>query len=114
MFFHPGGDHGAAGVGPARLYYDGADGSYLGDSQPWTGTAADIFVQAQFPLHSGRILGVPGRVLVSAMGLIVAALSVTGVVIWYRKRLARGAVRRREQHVAARTASSFDRLRMRL
>jgi hypothetical protein len=48
------------------------------------------------------------------MGLIVAALSVTGVVIWHRKRLARAAVRRREQHVAARTASSFDRLRMRL
>ena len=43
-------------------------------------------MQAQFPLHSGRILGVPGRILVSIMGIVVAALSVTGVVIWLRKR----------------------------
>jgi uncharacterized iron-regulated membrane protein len=88
-FFHPGGDHGAAGVGPPILYYDGVDGRLIGDRQPWKGTAADLFVQAQFPLHSGRILGLPGRILISAMGLAVAALSVTGVAIWMRKRRAR-------------------------
>ena len=77
---------------PAHLYFDGADGRLLGERQPWNGTAADIFVQAQFPLHSGRILGLPGRILISVMGLVVAALSVTGVVIWYRKRRARLAV----------------------
>ena len=88
QFFHPGDDHGAAGVGPARLYYDGSDGRYLGDRQPWKGTAADLFVQAQFPVHSGRILGLPGRILISLMGLVVAVLSVTGVVIWWKKRRA--------------------------
>ena len=88
-FHEPGGDHGAAGVGPPYLYYDGKTGALLGDSQPWKGTAADIFVQAQFPLHSGRILGIPGRILISLTGLVVAALSVTGVVIWLRKRKAR-------------------------
>lgn len=88
-FFHPGDDHGSAGVGPPTLYYDGADGRYLGDREPWKGTVADIFVQAQFPLHSGRILGLPGRILVSIMGLVTAALSVTGVIIWQRKRPAR-------------------------
>ena len=96
-FFHPGDDHGAAGVGPPALFYDGLDGRYLGDRVPWNGTAADIFVQAQFPLHSGRILGLPGRILVSLMGLAVAALSVTGVVIWWRKRGARLALRRRQR-----------------
>jgi uncharacterized iron-regulated membrane protein len=88
QFFHPGDDHGAAGVGPARLYYDALDGRYLGERQPWKGTAADIFVQAQFPVHSGRILGLPGRILISLMGIVVAALSVTGVVIWWKKRRA--------------------------
>ncbi len=88
-FFAPGGDHGAAGVGPPYLYYDSADGRLLGDRQPWKGTAADIFVQAQFPLHSGRILGLPGRILISFVGIVVAALSVTGVVIWWKKRKAR-------------------------
>ena len=87
-FFKPGDDHGAAGVGPPVLYFDGGDGRLVGDRQPWKGTAADIFVQAQFPLHSGRILGLPGRILISAMGVVVAMLSVTGVIIWLRKRTA--------------------------
>ena len=94
-FFAPGDDHGAAGVGPPYLYFDGGDGRFLGDRVPWQGTAADIFVQAQFPLHSGRILGLPGRILISLMGIVVAALSVTGVVIWARKRRARLAAARR-------------------
>ena len=46
-------------------------------------------MQAQLPLHSGRLVGVPGRVLMSATGLVVAVLSVTGVVIWAKKRKAR-------------------------
>jgi uncharacterized iron-regulated membrane protein len=93
-FFHPGDDHGAGGVGPAQLYYDSEDGHPIGQRLPWVGTAADVFVQAQFPLHSGRIVGMPGRILISVMGLVVAALSVTGVVIWWRKRRARVRVRK--------------------
>ena len=92
-FFHPGNDHGAGGVGPAQLYYDSEDGRPIGQRLPWVGTAADIFVQAQFPLHSGRIVGLPGRILISIMGLVVAALSATGVVIWWRKRRARVRIR---------------------
>lgn len=93
FFFEPGDDHGAAGVGPPSLFYDSEDGRPLGAKLPWVGTAADIFVQMQFPMHSGRILGLPGRILISAMGLVVAVLSVTGVVIWWRKRRARVKVR---------------------
>ena len=104
-FFEVGDDHGAAGVGPPYLYYDGGDGRFLGDRVPWHGTAADIFVQAQFPLHSGRILGLPGRILISLMGLVVAALSVTGVVIWARKRRARLAAGRRGSRRAVATSA---------
>lgn len=46
-------------------------------------------MQAQFPLHSGRILGITGRVMMSFLGLAVAVLSATGVIIWARKRRAR-------------------------
>jgi uncharacterized iron-regulated membrane protein len=95
QFFHPEDGHGAAGVGHRSLYYDGLDGRLLGDRQPWKGTAADIFVQAQFPVHSGRILGLPGRILISLMGLVVAGLSATGVYIWWRKRQARLLAERR-------------------
>lgn len=64
-------------------------------------------MQAQFPLHSGRIAGLFGRILISIMGFVVAALSVTGVVIWWRKRRARikvretAAIRASERVVAA-------------
>ena len=97
-YFNPGEDHGSAGVAPAQLYYDSEDGRLLGERLPWVGTAADVFVQLQLPMHSGRILGLPGRILISLMGLVVAALSVTGVVIWWKKRRAR--VGRREKAAA--------------
>ncbi|MGC4089258.1 MAG: PepSY-associated TM helix domain-containing protein [Polyangiaceae bacterium] len=83
-YYRRGDDHGSGGVGHPEIYFDGTDGRVLGNRKPWTGTAADIFVQAQFPVHSGRILGIPGRILISLMGLVVAALSVTGVYIWYK------------------------------
>lgn len=88
-FFKPDDSHGAGGVGHKTLYFDALDGSYQGQRLPWHGTAADIFVQAQFPLHSGRIAGLAGRIVVSLMGLLVALLSVTGVYIWWRKHQAR-------------------------
>ncbi|WP_034295087.1 PepSY domain-containing protein [Herbaspirillum sp. RV1423] len=88
-FFAPGNDHGDIGLGNAWLYYDAATGKPEGAKIPGTGSAGDLFMQAQFPLHSGRILGVPGRILISLMGAMVAMLSVTGVAIWLRKRQAR-------------------------
>lgn len=94
-FYNQGDGHGTGGVGHRQLYFDGGDGRILGDFQPWRGTVADLFVQAQFPLHSGRILGVPGRILISLLGLVVAMLSVTGVVIWLKKRSARVRAARR-------------------
>jgi outer membrane receptor for ferric coprogen and ferric-rhodotorulic acid len=39
-------------------------------------------------LHSGRIIGIPGHILISIIGLTVAMFSVTGVVIWLRKKRA--------------------------
>lgn len=89
QFFRPQDGHGAGGVGHRTVFVDGVDGRVLSVREPWRGTAADLFVQAQFPLHSGRILGLPGRIAISLTGLLVAMLSVTGVVIWLRKRTAR-------------------------
>jgi uncharacterized iron-regulated membrane protein len=88
-FYEPGHDHGDMGLGNPSLYFEGRDGSPAGDNVPGSGSAGDIFMQAQFPLHSGRILGLPGRIFISAMGLLVAMLSVTGVIIWQKKRWAR-------------------------
>ncbi len=53
-----------------------------GDSVPLEGSAADVIYRLQFPIHSGQILGLPGRIIVFLAGIVTAVLSVTGVVIW--------------------------------
>ncbi|MDR5752835.1 MULTISPECIES: PepSY-associated TM helix domain-containing protein [unclassified Caballeronia] len=88
-FFAPGHDHGDVGLGNPWLHYNASTGKLVGSSIPGKGSAGDIFMQAQFPLHSGRIAGIPGRILVSAVGIAVAMLSATGLMIWIRKRSAR-------------------------
>ncbi|MBP5997948.1 MAG: PepSY domain-containing protein [Azonexus sp.] len=88
-FFEAGNSHGDGGLGNPWLYFDADSGEALGGDIPGQGTAGDIFLQSMFPLHSGRIIGVPGRVLISLMGLAIAMFSVTGIVIWARKRKAR-------------------------
>ncbi|HSI48490.1 MAG TPA: PepSY-associated TM helix domain-containing protein [Ideonella sp.] len=93
-FFRPGHDHGDGGLGNAWLYFDARTGELAGDSVPGTGSAGDIFMQSMFPLHSGRIIGMTGRVLISLMGVMIAIFSVTGVLIWARKRRARSVVQK--------------------
>lgn len=56
---------------------------------PDTGSLGDRFVMLQFPLHSGQIAGLAGRIAICLTGLAVAVLSVTGVIIWWRKRRSR-------------------------
>jgi uncharacterized iron-regulated membrane protein len=104
-FFQPGFEHGEGGMGTKALYFDGNTGAGLGEKMPWSGTAADLFMQLQFPLHSGRIAGVPGRVVLSLMGVIIAVLSLTGIVIWFKKRVAR--IKSRERHQSPRGLPLF-------
>ncbi|MFM0209486.1 PepSY-associated TM helix domain-containing protein [Paraburkholderia sediminicola] len=88
-FYATGNDHGDLGLGNPWMYWDAATGKPLGQQIPGKGTAGDIFMQVQFPLHSGRILGLGGRILMSAMGIAVAVLSATGLLIWLKKLNAR-------------------------
>lgn len=85
-FYAAGQDHGNGGLGNPWLYFDAHSGQLLSASIPGQGTAGDLYLQAQFPIHSGRILGLGGRILVSLLGLAVATLSATGILLWVRKR----------------------------
>ena len=85
-FYEAGADHGDGGLGNPWLYYDARTGAAAGSLLPGRGSAGDLFLQAQFPLHSGRILGVAGRVVITLLGLALSMLSVTGVIIWAKKR----------------------------
>jgi uncharacterized iron-regulated membrane protein len=83
------GDHHAAGLGTPWLYFDGRDGRLLQQVIPGQGSPGDIFMQLQFPIHGGRIAGLAGRIVICATGLVIFMLSVTGIVIWWRKRSVR-------------------------
>jgi len=88
-FYDVANSHGDGGLGNPWLYFDSRSGAPAGADVPGTGSAGDIFLQSMFPLHSGRIIGITGRVLMSLTGALVAMLCVTGVLIWARKRRAR-------------------------
>lgn len=85
----PAGSDGKNGLGPNYVYLDDRSGKRLAIASPRHGSSGDRFLALQYPLHSGRVLGLPGRILVAVAGLMVAMLSVTGVLIWWRKRTAR-------------------------
>jgi len=93
-FFDPADEMGTGGMGMSNIYVSADNGEVLGMYRPWHGSAADVFVQLQLPLHSGRILGMTGRIMMSLMGVFVVMLAITGIVIWERKRRARKATAR--------------------
>lgn len=86
-FFNPGQQE--SGLGAPWLYFDNHSGALLGATIPGKGSAGDLFMQAMFPLHSGRLFGLAGRIILSLSGMLVAMLSLTGILIWLKKRRAR-------------------------
>jgi len=68
--------------------FSGASGELLRVEDSTRGTAGDVFMGWQWPLHSGTILGLTGRILVFLSGLACAVLPVTGFIRWMHKRSA--------------------------
>lgn len=88
-YFAADNSHGSAGLGNPWLMMDARSGRLIAAQVPGQGTAGDLFMQLQFPLHSGRVAGLAGRIAVSFTGVFVAVLSVTGLLIWLKKARAR-------------------------
>jgi uncharacterized iron-regulated membrane protein len=93
-----------AGLGASWIYLSDRDGRFITAELTGEGSAGDVFAQLQFPLHSGHILGLPGRIAISLLGLAVAGLSATGVYVWAVKQAAR--VRSRARSDGALTPAS--------
>jgi uncharacterized iron-regulated membrane protein len=82
-------------LGLATVYVDAADGAVQGVRDRGAGKPGDVVADLVFPVHSGHIAGLPGRVAIALTGLVVAGLSVTGIVIWWKKRRARASTGRK-------------------
>ena len=75
--------------GQSAVFVDARTGALLATELP-TGQAAGITVTTWLTtLHMAHIWGLPLRVCMTLVGMAVAMLSVTGVVIWWKKRRAR-------------------------
>jgi uncharacterized iron-regulated membrane protein len=68
------------------VYFDGQDGHFVGfEADSGVGFASTL-TSWLYALHFAALFGLWYRLFVALMGLMVAALSVTGVWIWWRKR----------------------------
>ncbi|MFT7774207.1 PepSY-associated TM helix domain-containing protein [Roseateles sp.] len=76
--------------GYTQVYFDGDTGALRATWLPTGGAAGDTVRTWLTSLHMALVWGLPMKLFMSAMGLAVAMLVVTGVVIWWRKRRARG------------------------
>ncbi len=75
--------------GRTAVSFSAIDGRLLKFDPPIAPSPADAFMTWLNLLHLAQILGLPYRVFVSLMGVLVVTLSVTGVLIWMKKRSAR-------------------------
>jgi uncharacterized iron-regulated membrane protein len=101
------------GLGGPSLYFDGRDGRLIAVRNPGQGTAADLLVEAQFPIHSGDIGGLAGRIVICFAGIGVAVLAATGVILWAkRSRLFRSSAHRggtSQQRAGSQNSAGFRR-----
>lgn len=89
------------------LWFSGTDGSFLRFDPPLGKTLADKTMKWFYMLHMGQVFGLPYRIFVSVLGVAVAVLSVTGILIWMKKRSAKilGKQRAMKNHVVSQAAA---------
>lgn len=76
-------------LGPSYYYVDGQSGRLIAHDDPYHDSAGRAFLRGLYPLHSGRMFGWPGRLIVFLLGFIVAEMCLTGAWVWWRKQKAR-------------------------
>lgn len=94
-----------SGLGRPILYFDDTDGAVVNADTLHNASAGQFFTRLQFPLHSGRIAGWPGRLVVFLSGILIAVMSITGVYVWWKKRRLRAPIRKQAIERQAKSAS---------
>jgi len=74
------------GMGRLWTYVRMRDGQVVGQRHDNGDSAGELFFAWQYPLHSGKAFGLAGRIAIFVAGLATAAFSVTGVMLWWRRR----------------------------
>jgi uncharacterized iron-regulated membrane protein len=69
--------------------FDGQTGALNWALRPSGQYAGNTVSNWLYALHMANVFGLPYRIFVCVLGLVIAALSVTGVIVWWHKRRAR-------------------------
>lgn len=88
-------------LGNTQLHLDGDSGASSAVEMPTGRRAADTVTTWLGELHTADVFGRPMQMILTVVGLGIAMLSITGVLIWLRKRNAHHVsdpVARRERH----------------
>ena len=75
--------------GATSVAIDATTGAFLGVKIPTGHQAGNTFTTWLMALHTAMVFGFPMKIFVSLMGLTMAILTITGVVVWWKKRHAR-------------------------
>jgi len=75
--------------GWSAVVFDATSGKLLAAELPAGQNGANTFTNWIMALHMGMVFGLPYRIAVSVIGALVTMLSITGVVIWMKKRTGR-------------------------
>ncbi len=75
--------------GGTYVMFDGDTGELRQVSQPTGEHTGNTLESWLYALHMARVFGRPYQFLVGLLGLLISMLSVTGIYIWWNKRLAR-------------------------
>lgn len=72
--------------GATRVSIDASDGAVLRVIDPVNGPGGDRFLGALFAVHTGQVLGIPGRAFMSLFGVLPLLFGATGLLLWLRRR----------------------------
>jgi uncharacterized iron-regulated membrane protein len=75
--------------GSTSIFFDAFSGELRELRLPTGQHAGNTITTWLAALHMARVFGLPYRILVCTLGLVITMLSVTGVYIWWKKRRAR-------------------------
>ncbi|WP_020168266.1 MULTISPECIES: PepSY-associated TM helix domain-containing protein [Methylotenera] len=81
-----------AKYGSTRVTFDANSGQFIVLSLPSGEDAGDTLTSWIVTLHMAKIWGLPMQIFVCLMGLVITGLSITGVIIWLKKRKSRAIV----------------------
>lgn len=65
-----------------NAYFDARNGRYLGKDAFKDHHLGEKIIRLNYDIHTGAVLGLPGKIIAFLISLICASLPVTGFIIW--------------------------------